>query len=182
MIFEQTPISGSYLVKQEPRSDQRGFFARSFCEEEFSRNGLNSKWAQVNNSMSTKAGTLRGLHIQSGKSAEVKLVRCISGAIWDVIVDLRRDSLTYSRYFGTTLSAGNRHMLYVPIGCAHGFISLYDNSELLYMVSAKYDPLQEHTLLWSDITVAIKWPIAPQVISDKDKLGVDLNHFTQYNF
>lgn len=174
MIFQKTTIEGVLLVKQEFKEDDRGFFARAYCADEFQKQGLNSEWVQINNSMSVEAGTLRGLHVQSGNSAEVKLVRCISGEIWDVVVDLRSNSPTYSKCFGTVLSACNRNMMYVPKGCAHGFISLTDNTELLYLVSSRYDPSNEHTLIWSDPSVKINWPLNPTVISTKDLSGQSL--------
>jgi dTDP-4-dehydrorhamnose 3,5-epimerase len=171
MKFSPTPLFGSYLIDLEPRGDERGFFARYFCEQEFAANGLNTRWVQINNSLSTESGTLRGLHFQRPPHAEVKLVRCLKGAIWDVIVDLREDSETYGQWFGAELSASNRTMMYVPEGFAHGFVSLLPDSEILYLVSEFYTPEAEGTLLWNDPVVGIKWPITPVVISDKDANG-----------
>lgn len=174
MKFTETPLSGSYLIDLEPRQDERGFFARYFCEQEFAAHGLNSHWVQINNSLNKEAGTLRGLHFQYAPHAEVKLVRCIQGAIWDVIVDLRQNSTSYGKWFGATLSNENRTMMYVPKGFAHGFISLEPNSEIIYLVSDFYAPAYETTLLWNDPEVEIEWPRKPSVISEKDAVGKPL--------
>lgn len=174
MKFRETTLPGSYLIDLELREDERGFFARYFCAQEFSEKGLNSNWVQINTSASKEAGTLRGLHFQNAPHTEVKLVRCLQGAIWDVMVDLRQDSATFGKSFGTELSAHNRTMMYVPQGFAHGFISLTANSEILYLVSDYYTPHAEETLLWSDKDVSIAWPMPPYVVSEKDKLGKSL--------
>jgi dTDP-4-dehydrorhamnose 3,5-epimerase len=159
------------LIDLNLREDDRGFFARYFCVREFTQNGLNTQWVQMNNSMSRAVGTLRGLHFQRPPYAEVKLVRCLRGKIWDVVVDLREGSATYGEWFGVTLSDENRSMMYVPKGFAHGFVSLEANSEILYLVSDLYTPGSEETLIWNDPDVAINWPIEPKVLSDKDSLG-----------
>ena len=172
MIFKKTKLEGNYLIDLEPRADERGFFARYFCEREFSEKGLNTRWVQINNSMSRDVGTLRGLHFQRAPHTEVKLVRCLQGSIWDVVVDLREGSKTYGNWFGATLSDKNRTMMYVPKGFAHGFISLEPNAEILYLVSDFYAPDHEETLNWNDQDVGIDWPIAPSIVSDKDSRGV----------
>ena len=174
MKFTETPLLGSYLIDLEPRTDERGFFARYFCEHEFLAQCLNTTWVQINNSLSVEAGTLRGLHFQKPPHSEVKMVRCLQGAIWDVIVDLRAGSMTFGKWFGAELTAQNRTMMYVPKGFAHGFISLQPNSEILYLVSAHYSPETEGSLLWSDPNVKIIWPIAPVFISQKDRNGKPL--------
>lgn len=174
MRFKETKLSGSYLIDLDLREDDRGFFARNFCEKEFSARGLNAKWVQVNNSLSKQAGTLRGLHFQLNPHQEIKLVRCIQGAVWDVIVDLRENSETFGNWFGVEINAVNRTMMYVPKGFAHGFISLEPNSEIIYLVSEFYNPESEQTLLWCDKKVEINWPQYPQVISEKDKQGKEL--------
>lgn len=174
MKFTETPLHGSFLIDLEPKQDERGFFARYFCEQNFSELGLNTRWMQINNSLSAECGTLRGLHFQRPPHSEVKLVRCIQGAIWDVIVDLREDSITYGKWFGETLTAENRTMMYVPKGFAHGFISLEPNSEILYLVSDSYAPSCESTLLWNDAELAIAWPRKPSVVSVKDESGKPL--------
>lgn len=175
MKFDSTILKGNFLINLEKKEDDRGFFARYFCEKEFIDQGLNTKWVQINTSASKQLGTLRGLHYQKEPSAEIKLVRCLKGAIWDVVVDLRKDSDTYGKWFGAKLSDENRTMMYVPKGFAHGFVSLQPNTEILYLVSEFYTPTLEGTLMWNDETVDINWPIIPKIISDKDKNGDFLN-------
>ena len=174
MIFKETKLEGNYLINFELKEDERGFFARYYCEKEFSQKGLNTKWVQANNSLSKEVGTLRGLHYQREPNAEVKLVRCIKGAIWDVVVDLRHSSKTFGEWFGAKLSDQNRTMMYVPKGFAHGFISLEENSEILYLVSNFYSPELEGTLLATDNKVGIDWPKKPVIISDKDLKGKNI--------
>lgn len=171
MIFKESHLQGNYLIDLELSSDERGFFARYFCEKEFKRHGLNTRWVQINNSMSREVGTLRGLHFQRPPHAEVKLVRCIKGSIWDVVVDLRKGSATFGKWFGSTLSEKNRTMMYVPEGFAHGFVTLEPDSEILYLVSNSYSPESEGVLLWNDPDVAINWPVTPELLSDKDSRG-----------
>ena len=174
MIFKETKLKGNYLINLELKEDERGFFARYYCKKEFSQKGLNTKWVQVNNSASKKVGTLRGLHYQREPNTEVKLVRCLRGAIWDVVVDLRDMSKTFGKWFAAKLSDENRTMMYVPKGFAHGYISLEPNSEILYLVSDFYAPNLEGTLIWNDKKVEINWPIEPKVVSDKDLKGINL--------
>ena len=174
MIFTETHLNGNFTIDLNKNADDRGFFARYFCKKEFEEHGLCSNWVQVNNSLSTKAGTLRGLHLQKVPFSEVKLVRCIKGSFWDVVVDLRKGSKSFGDWFGTVLSEENRTMMYVPEGFAHGFISLKENSEMLYNVSEYYNPAYELTLAWNDPTIKIDWPLFPKVVSDKDKLGMKL--------
>jgi dTDP-4-dehydrorhamnose 3,5-epimerase len=169
MIFHPTRVHGACLIEQEPRSDERGFFARALCEQEFTAAGLVSRFVQVNNSLSRQRGTLRGLHYQLQPSAEVKLVRAIRGALFDVIVDLRPDSPSYQAWFGAELTAENRLALYVPRGCAHAILTLTDDTEALYFVSACYAPQAERGLRWDDPAIGVEWPIAPVEISDKDR-------------
>ena len=162
----------------ELKEDDRGFFSRLFCQKEFSRMGLNTNWVQINNSFSKKKSTLRGLHYQKDSNSEVKLIRCIRGEIWDVIVDLREKSKTYGKWYGARLSDKNRSMIYVPRGCAHGFITLKPDTEVFYLVSNFYSPETERTLSWNDKTVDINWPILPRVISEKDKKGLKLEQIS----
>lgn len=169
MRFTPTPLPGAYLIDIEPRGDERGFFARAFCRNEFAEHGLETGFVQVNNSLTARQGTLRGMHYQLEPAAEVKLVRCIAGALWDAIIDLRPQSPSFGRWFGAELSAENRRMMYAPRGFAHGFITLSDNVEALYMVSAFYAPERERGIRWNDPRFAIAWPIAPVVLSDKDR-------------
>jgi len=175
MKFHPTPLSGAYLIEPERRGDDRGFFARLYCEREFSDAGLVSHFVQANNALSEKRGTLRGLHYQLGAAAEVKLVRCIRGALWDVVVDLRPASPTFGKWFGAELNEDNRLMMYVPKGFAHGLITLRDNTEALYLVSDFYAPEQERGLRWNDPRFGIAWPIAPAEISPKDAAWRDFD-------
>lgn len=175
MIFHKTPLEGAFTIELERRGDDRGFFARFFCEKEFGAQGLETRFAQVNNSLSAKAGTLRGLHYQLPPSAEVKLVRAVKGALWDVIVDLRAGSPTFGKWFGAELNDENRLMMYVPRGFAHALITLTDNVEALYLVSDFYAPQCERGLRWNDPAIGIQWPIQPTEISEKDRAWPDLN-------
>jgi dTDP-4-dehydrorhamnose 3,5-epimerase len=150
MLFTPAPLPGAYVISQEPRSDERGFFARAFCAKEFGAAGLESTFVQANNTLTLKKGTVRGFHYQLPPAAEVKLVRCIQGAVFDVIVDIRPDSKTFKQWFGAELSQDNRNLMYVPRGFAHGFVALTDNAELNYMVSTFYDPKAERGLRYND--------------------------------
>ncbi len=169
MIFEKTALKNNYLIKLETKEDQRGIFGRFYCEKEFSEQGLNTHWVQINTSTNKKIGTFRGLHYQRQPNAEIKLVRCLKGSIWDVVVDLRENSETFGKWFGAKLSDKNYTMMYVPKGFAHGFVSLENQTEILYLVSDFYTPNVEDALIWNDPDVAIKWPIKPKIVSDKDK-------------
>lgn len=182
MNFQETFLEGNYLIHLEKSEDERGFFARCFCEKEFFKKGLNTIWLQINNSMSKNIGTLRGLHLQKAPHAEVKLIRCLKGKVWDVVVDLRKESKTFGKWFGATLSDENRTMMYIPKGFAHGFISLKPDSEILYLVSSFYTPQSEKTLLWNDPDVAISWPLQPSIISDKDNNAKPLMDFCNLDF
>jgi dTDP-4-dehydrorhamnose 3,5-epimerase len=177
MNFQETLLEGNYLIHLEKYEDERGFFARYFCEKEFFKKGLNTIWLQINNSMSKNIGTLRGLHLQKAPHAEVKLIRCLKGKVWDIVVDLRKESKTFGKWFGAILSDENRTMMYVPKGFAHGFVTLEPNSEILYLVSNFYTPQSEETLLWNDPDVAISWPLQPSIISDKDNNAKSLKDF-----
>lgn len=168
MRIEPAPLEGAATIELDLRGDERGFFARMYCEKEFAVAGLETRFVQANNSSNAQRGTLRGLHYQLPPDTEVKLVRCIRGALWDVIVDVRPGSPSFGRWFGAELTAQNRRMMYVPRGFAHGFITLTDDSELIYFVSDFYEPKQERGLRWNDPKIAIDWPIAPSVISEKD--------------
>ncbi len=168
MLFHETPLSGAYVVELEKRGDDRGFFARAFCRNEFARAGLATEFVQVNNSMSIEQGTLRGMHYQLAPRAETKLVRAIRGTLWDCILDLREGSATFGKWFGETLSAENRKMMYVPKGFAHGFITLEPSTEAFYFVDEFYSPEHERGLRWNDPKFGIRWPAQPRIISDKD--------------
>lgn len=175
MLYRPTDIHGAFIVELEPRGDARGFFARMFDADEFAGHGLDANVPQVNTSMSTQAGTLRGLHYQVAPHGEAKLVKCIRGAVLDVVVDMRGDSPTFGRWYGVELSADNRRMLYVPKGCAHGFLTLADATEILYLASAPYSGAHERVLRWNDPRIAIAWPRDPATISDKDRDARDFD-------
>ena len=175
MKFRPTTLHGAYLVELERRGDERGFFARSFCRDEFTAAGLVANFVQVNESHSAKRGTLRGLHYQMGAAAETKLVRAINGALYDVLVDLRPDSPTYLGWFGAELNTENRLAMYVPRGVAHAVLTLADNTEALYFVSAFYAPTQERGVRWNDPRFAITLPIAPDEVSGKDQAWPDFS-------
>lgn len=174
MIFEQTSINGVILVKAQPISDDRGFFSRFWCSEEFGSRGLLSEPTQGNIAFTRRKGTLRGLHYQLAPHEDAKLVRCISGSIFDVAVDLRLDSPTYLKWCGHQLSAKDHDVLYIPEGFAHGYQALEDNTEILYLVSKAYSPEHEVGLRWNDPTVGIEWPLSSDlVISEKDRAWPD---------
>jgi dTDP-4-dehydrorhamnose 3,5-epimerase len=175
MIFTETPIIGAYLIDLEKHGDDRGFFARVFCRDEFGERNLQTQFVQINNSLSAERGTLRGLHYQLAPAEEVKVVRCVAGALWDVIVDIRPQSATFGRWFGAELSADNRRMMYAPRGMAHGFVTLADHTEAFYMVSAFYAPERERGIRWNDPRFGIEWPMTPIVMSDKDRHRPDFD-------
>lgn len=168
MIFTPTPLQDSFVIDLELREDDRGFFARTFCAREFEEHGLPSFTAQCNLSFNHAAGTLRGMHYQLPPAAEAKLVRCVKGAIYDVIIDMREDSPTYLRHFGVRLDDQNRRALYVPPLFAHGYQALSDGAEVSYQVSEFYTPGQERGLRFDDPTFAIEWPLEVTTISEKD--------------
>jgi dTDP-4-dehydrorhamnose 3,5-epimerase len=168
MFFTETPLQGAYLISLEKREDKRGYFARAFCTQEFSRHKLETKFVQANISFSAKSGLIRGMHYQCGEHAEVKLVSCVRGSIYDVIVDLRKESPTYMKWFGAELSDHNGHLMYVPKGFAHGYQALSDDAFVHYMVSAYYSPDAEDGIKYNEPAIGIKWPIAVTDISQKD--------------
>lgn len=169
MIFKETKLKGAYVIEIEKLEDKRGFFARSWCQNEFEKQGLNSHLVQSNISFNAKKGTIRGMHYQVTPFEETKLVRCTRGAIFDVIIDLRNDSITYKQWVGVELTSENYKMLYVPEGFAHGFETLEDNTETTYHVSQFYSPGSERIIRYDDKSFGIKWPLNVEVISDKDK-------------
>ena len=168
MRFVPTPLQGAFVIELDKREDDRGFFARFFCEREFAEAGLDTRFVQINNSLSKDLGTLRGMHYQLGPAAETKVMRCLLGALWDVVLDLRPGSATFGQSFGARLSAENRLMMYAPHGFAHGFLTLEEDTEALYLVSAFYEPSHERGVRWDDPYFAIAWPAKPRVISAKD--------------
>ena len=169
MIFTETALKGAYVIDLERRGDARGFFARSFCAREFVEHGLATKFVQANTSLSAEAGTLRGLHFQRAPAEETKLMRCVAGAMWDVIIDIRAGSPTYLQSFGTELSAENGRQMYVPKGFAHGFMTLQDNTMAAYMVDEYYTPGVEEGFRYDDPVLKIDWPRAAKIVSDKDR-------------
>tara|TARA_B100000315_G_scaffold256509_1_gene302589 strand:+ start:795 stop:1343 length:549 start_codon:yes stop_codon:yes gene_type:complete len=175
MIFKLLPFEGAYLINIDKKDDSRGFFARLYCREEFKKQGLNINLVQMNTTLSRKKGTIRGLHFQRPPKAESKIVRCVHGAIWDVIVDLRSNSTTFGNWYGKELTEDNRTMLYVPEGFAHGFQTLSDNVEMLYLHSEFYSSEHEGGLHYNDSDVGIKWPIQVTDLSKRDRLHPALN-------
>jgi len=167
--FHETPLSGLYLVELEALNDERGFFARSFCVQEFDRLGLESTVAQCNISFNAKKGTLRGLHFQTTPHEEAKLVRCTQGAIYDVAVDIRPDSPTYLEWFAVELTADNHRSIFIPHGFAHGFQTLADSSEVLYIMSEFFHPESARGLRWDDPAIGISWPLKNPIMSNKDR-------------
>lgn len=173
MLFHATEITDAFIVDIEQRKDERGFFARAWCQREFSARGLTAQVVQTNISYSQHRGTLRGMHFQRAPYAEAKLVRCTRGAIYDVIIDLRPDSPSYRRWIGVELRADTYRMLYVPEGCAHGFQTLVDATEVTYQVSQFYTPDAEGGVRYDDPAFNIAWPLEVTVISDKDRQWPD---------
>jgi len=170
MIFKPTAVAGAFVIELDKREDDRGFFSRAWCKQEFEHYGLNAKFVQGNWAFTRERGTLRGLHYQIAPHQEAKLVLCIQGSIFDVIVDLRPGSITHRKWAGTAISASDRKLIYVPEGCAHGYLSLADDTELFYQTTQLYFPESERGLRWDDPAFGIVWPVTePARISDKDR-------------
>ncbi len=169
MRFTNTALPGAVIIDIERREDARGYFARTYCAREFEAHGLPTHMVQTNMSLTRQAGTLRGMHYQLAPHAEDKLVRCVRGAIWDAIIDIRPESPTYCAWIGVELSEANGRMLLVPKGFAHGFVTLTDNAEVTYQVSAFYTPESERGLRHDDPAFAIDWPVSVKDSSDKDR-------------
>lgn len=169
MKFEPTPLAGAQLIRLERLEDERGFFARSYCEAEFRAHGLVPAIAQCNTSWNQRRGTLRGLHYQTAPHEETKVVRCVRGAIWDVIVDMREGSATQWHWHAVELNAENRLAIYVPRGFAHGFQTLADDSEVLYQMSVPYEADLARGLRWDDPKLGIRWPLAQPILSARDR-------------
>ena len=168
MIFTETKLNGAFILEPEKHEDDRGFFARSWCQKEFQAHNLNPRIVQCNISFNRMKGTLRGMHYQADPFAEAKLVRCTAGALYDVIIDLRPDSPTYKQHVGEVLSAANYKMFYVPEGFAHGFQTLEDNTEIFYQMSEFYSPQHARGVRYNDPAFGIKWMIGDPVIVDRD--------------
>lgn len=169
MIITETSLPGTYIIELDPICDERGYFARTWCAKEFAEHGLNSKLVQCNISYNKNRGTLRGMHYQIAPYEEVKLVSCIAGIIYDVILDLRQDSPMFRRWQAFELSASNHRMLYIPKGFAHGFQTLQDNSTVFYQMSEFYHPECARGVRWDDSAFSIEWPIDEIIMSEKDK-------------
>lgn len=168
MLFNPLSLKGAFTIDVQPFQDSRGFFTRTFCEKEFAAKDLIQHFVQANHSGTHGKGVIRGMHFQSSPFCEVKLVKCVQGAIFDVIIDVRTGSSTFLQWFGTELSAENKRMMYVPAGFAHGFQALSDYSEITYMVSAFYNKESEGGIKYDDPKVNIKWPFPVSLVSDKD--------------
>jgi dTDP-4-dehydrorhamnose 3,5-epimerase len=175
MIFNRTELGGAYVIELERRGDERGFFARTYCEREFAEHGITARMVQTNASLSRDRGTLRGMHYQVPPHAEDKLIRCTHGAIYDVIVDIREGSPTFGSWLGIELSDDNYTMLFVPKGFAHGFMTLSDDVQVSYQVSGFYEPTAERGARYDDAAFGIEWPAEPTVISEKDQAWPDFS-------
>lgn len=170
MIFSETKLPGAFIIQPELIQDERGFFARTWCQREFEQHSLNPHLVQCNLSFNKKRGTLRGMHYQALPHAEAKLVHCIAGAIYDVIIDLRPGSPNFKQWMGVELTAANRYMLYIPEGLAHGFLTLADETEVFYQMSEFYHPELARGMRWNDPAFKIEWPLSSDlIISDKDQ-------------
>lgn len=173
MRFSRLGVDGVFLLEMEPRRDDRGYFARMLCEDELARHGLQGRFVQVNTGYNPRAGTLRGLHYQEPPHGEVKIVRCVRGAVYDVAVDLRPESATFMRWVGAELRAESEALLYIPEGCAHGYLTLADDSELVYFASRAYAPAAARGVRYDDPAFDIHWPAAVRVISQADRNWTD---------
>ena len=169
MIFTETTLKGAFLIDPERREDERGFFARTWCQREFESHGVREQWVQCNISFNRKKGTLRGLHYQTPPYEEAKLIRCTRGAVYDVIIDLRPDSPTFTRWVAVDLTADDRRMLYIPEGFAHGFQTLTDDAEIFYQMSQFYAPAYASGVRWDDPALSIAWPADERTISARDR-------------
>jgi dTDP-4-dehydrorhamnose 3,5-epimerase len=169
MTFHETRVSGAFEICPQPAADERGFFARTWCKNEFKAHGLDSRLVQCSTSFSKQKGTLRGLHYQVAPYAETKLVRCTQGSIYDVVVDLRPQSPTFKDWVAVALTAENRKMMYVPEGCAHGFLTMADDSEVFYQMSEFYNPESARGVRWDDPAFHIEWPGKVEMISERDR-------------
>lgn len=177
MEFKELGIDGLFEINLKPHIDERGFFMRTFDNNEFKNKGLQRDWVQENHSRSEKKGIIRGLHFQVEPYSETKLVRCVRGEIFDVAVDLRKGSETFGKWFGVILSEGNKKMFFIPRGFAHGFCTLSDISEVLYKVDNYYSSEHERGLIWNDPDIAIDWPVTNPILSAKDQKNMTLKDF-----
>ncbi len=173
MKFKEIKLKGAYIIELERHEDNRGFFARVLCKKELKKIGCKKEFKQINTSFTKNKGTIRGLHFQYPPKSEVKILKCIKGEIWDVIVDIRKNSKTYGKWCGLKLTENSQKMIFVPQGFAHGFITLKNNCEVIYFVSEYYSKQNEGIMRWNDSFHKIKWPLKPKILSDKDKLAED---------
>jgi dTDP-4-dehydrorhamnose 3,5-epimerase len=169
MLFTETKLRGSFIIDLEPFTDERGWFARTFCKKEFDQIGHSAEWVQLNHSSTNDKGTIRGMHFQYPPHSEIKLVRCIAGAVYDVIIDLRTDSPTFLQWMGEELSYDNKKMIYIPAGFAHGFQTLADKSQLIYHHTSYYTPGAEGGIRYDDKKININWKLPVTGISGRDK-------------
>ena len=169
MNFNKTPLEGSYLIEPVPFKDERGWFARTYSKDEFEKIGHTKEWVQLNHSVTFKKGTIRGMHFQFPPHSEIKMVRCVAGSIFDVIIDVRQNSPTFLQWYGAELSADNKQMLYIPEGFAHGFQALTDGVELIYHHSEFYTRGSEGGIRYNDPRVNISWPLPVTAISERDE-------------
>jgi dTDP-4-dehydrorhamnose 3,5-epimerase len=174
MKFHETPLPGAYVIEPERKEDERGFFARTWCAEEFAAYGLFVRWQQCSTSFNTKRGTLRGLHYQESPHQEAKLIRCTRGAIYDVIVDLRRQLPTFGTWAAVELTAENGNQLFVPKGCAHGFQTLVDDTEVYYQISERYCPDAARGIRWDDPAIGIHWRLPSPIVNARDRVYPEL--------
>ena len=180
VIFVPTLVPGAFVVEPERHFDERGYFARTWCRREFELKGLNPDVVQCSSSRTLQRGTLRGMHWQAPPNAEIKLVRCTRGAIWDAIIDLRADSPTYCQYFGVELTENSGRALYIPVGFAHGFVTLEDDTEVLYQMSNYHEPSASRGVRWNDPAFGIAWPVADPIMHRRDREYPDFGRETAY--
>ena len=169
MKFVETPLAGAYIIDLEPIQDERGIFVRTFCQKEFVQIGFHKQIVQINHSVTRQKGSIRGMHYQSSPASEIKIIRCVQGKVYDVMVDIRANSTTFMQWYGVELSKDNMCMVYIPAGFAHGFQSCTNNAELIYHHSEFYSPEYERGLRFNDPTLAINWPLPLGAISSKDQ-------------
>jgi len=178
MIFHKTKLQGAFIIEPQQFADERGFFSRNWSQREFDEQGLTARFVETNTSLSSKIGTLRGMHFQKAPYAQAKLVRCTAGSIYDVIIDLRADSPSFKQWEAVELSADNHLLLYIPEGFAHGFQTLSENSEVFYQVSAYYEPDSARGVRWNDPAFNIDWPEANRIIIARDNEYPDFDPAT----
>lgn len=177
MIFQETPLQGAFVIDLEPMCDERGFFARTWCVDEFAKYGLETELSQCSVSFNKEAATLRGMHYQRPPHGEAKVVSCRAGKFYDVIIDLRPESTTYCRWFGIELSKDNRRALYIPAGMAHGFITLVPATEVYYQIAGRFVPAYAEGVRWDDRRFGIDWPLQPKIIAERDARYPDFPDF-----